>query len=829
MLEKLRQSYLKPSDEYTPIPFWFWNDTLEEGELLRQIHDFKSKGVMGFVIHPRMGIPESIGYLSDRFMEMVKIAVDEAARLGMKVILYDEAMYPSGSAQGMVVKGNPEYAARGLRMTEHVWNGSDEIFPILLKEEKLIAAQAVRKVSEREIEPESVTRLECVNGRICFDAPDSSRWSVLIFTETYSKGTIRGIHPGEDDGEPGAPPAGDLMNPEAMNKFIALTHERYYAVLKEHFGKTVIAMFTDEPNVLGRCAENGLQPWTAGFADWYKNQGGNVSELPFLWFDAGRYAEEIRKKYKKAVNKRLEFSYYQKISQWCQEHNIALTGHPHESDEIGFLKYFHIPGQDIVWRMVGPEDGKGLEGPHSTMAKCSSDAARHRARRRNSNECFGCCGPDGIHWAFSVDDMKWYLDWLFARGVNLIYPHAFYYSVRGEIRSGERPPDVGPNNLWWGDYERIAEYIKRMSWLLTDSHNVTDVAVLCEEDRLPWKIVKPLYQNQMEFNYLENSLFLLDSCHIADGCIKIEKQRYFILVIEDADFVTPDTRRKIMEFIASGGHVVMLKDNAVKLSIGGIKEIDAMEDIAKVISSIRDNDTVLDPPCKELRVAHVVKGGVDFYLLVNEGEDEIQGELNFKLSGRGEIWDAFSGRQTEIRLTSLPGNGSSVSICIPRRESRILCVDSSGGVQSDTVENIASPTSFRESSAILLNSGWWVQGPGKEHFYPEKLVSWTQWTGMEDFSGTLAYNTSFWLEKGDVAGVMLELGNACELVRLYVNNAVAGVKMWAPYTFDITEYVKQGDNSVRVEVTNSIANKICKAKRLSGLLGPVRIILNEHV
>ena len=34
-----------------------------------------------------------------------------------------------------------------------------------------------------------------------------------------------------------------------------------------------------------------------------------------------------------------------------------------------------------------------------------------------------------------MKDMKWYLDWLFVRGVNMIFPHAFYYSLRDRRKS----------------------------------------------------------------------------------------------------------------------------------------------------------------------------------------------------------------------------------------------------------------------------------------------------------------------------------------------------------------------------------------------------------
>ena len=44
----------------------------------------------------------------------------------------------------------------------------------------------------------------------------------------FTGGTIRGIHFGEDDGEAGAPKSADILNPDAVDEFIRLTHDRYY-------------------------------------------------------------------------------------------------------------------------------------------------------------------------------------------------------------------------------------------------------------------------------------------------------------------------------------------------------------------------------------------------------------------------------------------------------------------------------------------------------------------------------------------------------------------------------------------------------------------------
>ncbi|UUZ95550.1 hypothetical protein LJK87_14545 [Paenibacillus sp. P25] len=330
----LHNQFINPDNEFTPIPFWFWNDDLKESEIIRQIRDFAEKGVMGFVIHPRMGIPETIPYLSDTYMDLVEAAVKEAATLGMQVILYDEAMYPSGSAQGRVVQGNPEYASRGIRMLEFSSEEPVRLSDVLPDGDRLVSAQAVRLDEQRILQKDTAVLLQPKDGFIDYTASGSGDVSVLLFVETYSGGTIRGIHFGEDDGEPNAPASADLLNPAAVQKFIRLTHERYFERIGAYFGTTVRAMFTDEPDILGRRHTKGLRAWSSGFMEDFRKSGGRETDLPLLWLDAPE-ASHVRRMYRRAVNERLSAAYYRPLSEWCAAHGIALTGHPAASDDIG--------------------------------------------------------------------------------------------------------------------------------------------------------------------------------------------------------------------------------------------------------------------------------------------------------------------------------------------------------------------------------------------------------------------------------------------------------------------------------------------------------------
>lgn len=115
-MNQLINNLLYPKEEFTPILFWFLNDMPEKGKIRAQIHNYVEKGVNGLVIHPRIGVTEEIPYLSDTYFDAVRFIVKTADEQGMKIVLYDEGMYPSGSAHGQVVAYNKEFASRGIRL-----------------------------------------------------------------------------------------------------------------------------------------------------------------------------------------------------------------------------------------------------------------------------------------------------------------------------------------------------------------------------------------------------------------------------------------------------------------------------------------------------------------------------------------------------------------------------------------------------------------------------------------------------------------------------------------------------------------------------------------
>ncbi len=644
-MNTLKKTFLFPQDEFSPAPFWFLNDDLNRDELKKQLLDFYNKGIRTIVLHPRKGLPSTIPYLSEVFLDYIEYIVKEAVALGVKVILYDEGMYPSGSCNGQVVKKNPAFAAKGLQKHSYVIG---EPMPVFGDGNWFVCAALVRTQADGSLNYVGFSSME---EMISAYTETSEPSEMVYFTLVYSNGTIRGVHEGEDDGELNAPKAADLLDVEAVRTFISLTHEVYYNRLKEYFGNTIISFFTDEPSIMGRRHLNGLIPWSHDVLQLYLNNGGTLDSIGQLFEKDSPINYESKHIYKQTINYLLGENYYKQISDWCEAHGVALSGHPEESEDIGFLQYFQIPCQDIVWRYVDPDLKNGLIGTHSTMGKCSSDAARHGGRRRNGNECFGACGHKGDPWNFPFTDMMWYMNWLFARGVNLLLPHAFYYSLRDERRN-ERPPDVGPNSPWWDNYLQISTYIRRMSWLNTDSVNMTDIAVLCSSDHLPWKPVHALYENQIEFNYLETDL--LQKCTLVEDALQIEKQSYRVVLIEDGLPIDKTAQTVLERFQNNGGRVLRIADFCDGETLSILKTYNPL--------ALRVKNNFPD-----LRITHVIKENMHFYMMFNESDASFSFEASTPVTGSKEIWNPWEGTFTEL-------DGKTFSITLNAYEALILAV-----------------------------------------------------------------------------------------------------------------------------------------------------------
>jgi hypothetical protein len=92
--ETTRRQFRTPPAAFRGVPFWSWNDDLDEARLMRQIGWLAEMGFGGFHIHVRTGL--RLEYLGAAFLARVRACVEEAADRDLLAWLYDEDRWPSG-------------------------------------------------------------------------------------------------------------------------------------------------------------------------------------------------------------------------------------------------------------------------------------------------------------------------------------------------------------------------------------------------------------------------------------------------------------------------------------------------------------------------------------------------------------------------------------------------------------------------------------------------------------------------------------------------------------------------------------------------------------
>ena len=806
-LRQVHATFVDPPREFGLIPLWFWNDDLQDEVLLDQLHAFYEAGFGGVAPHPRLGLSRRVGYLTDEYFRLLRLVVAEAARLGMKIILYDEGSYPSGAANGAVVAENPEYASQAISLWEREIEGPfcgywrPNTGRALLDRHVCTVLGRVR--DDGSIDADSVCVPDTLPHDIVRIEVPAGRWQAMSVWQTHSGGIIRGVLAEEESGHATAPAAADILNPAAVARFLALTHDQYYEHLREFFGATIVALFTDEPSILGKGPHrtDSLQPYTTGLIDWlgerWQGRWGDDPRawLPALWRDYGPKTAAFRRDYAAGVQQRLEEVFYAAQSEWCAAHGIALTGHPKWSNEMSVLRYFQYPGQDMVHHYIEPGSASAVQGDHSVAAKAATSGARLQGARRILTEVCGAYG-----WRLTLDETKWLFDWHFVRGNNLMCPHAVYYSIR-DRRAWESEPDLGVHNVWWPHFHHLADYARRLSWLLSDGQHVCDVAILGDGNNLPWRAAKQLYQNQIDFLYLDDAA--VAAATVEAGRLEVGTQRYRVVIVDGDPALSDESRANLDRFRAGGGQVIVYQDG---------------QDLPAMLNSVIERDLRLTPQHPDLRFIHYRKDGLDYYLLVNEGEGEIAGQVRLAVSGEIAAWDPLTGGERAVEAQAADGDGLQVELDLGRRESVVLAVDR----RAPFVPLPALPRLSEER--IPLDLRWEVRDLDGEAVLVPAPGDWARQRGYELFSGTLRYLTELTLPAA-AREAWLDLGQVGDSAAVLLDGRQVGVRMWAPYRVRLGKGLAPGTYRLEVRVTNSMANEYEGSQRPSGLIGPVTLVM----
>jgi hypothetical protein len=667
-------NFLNPSKDYREVPFWSWNDDLDVQELRRQIALMDEAGWGGFFMHSRVGLRTP--YLGRQWMECVRACIDEAGKRGMGAWLYDEDKWPSGFAGGLAVT-DPAHRAQALVCLV-------DNKPALLKEHM---AAFVAKRAGGDLD--DFRRLDDLAK---FNGDCDSLVQFYVLHSPLGNPWFNGYN------------YLNTLEPQAVRAFLDSTHEVYSREIGEYFGKAVPGVFTDEPAYANTQIPNGgvvdpgtvqFVPWVDGLEQVFQQRWGYdlMVNLPCLFFDTGPYPQ-VRYHFWRLVTERFVQAFSKQVYEWCDQHNLALTGHYLLEDAMWVqtrwigaamphYEYEHIPGIDKLARnLYTPLTVKQLDSAVCQLGK-----------PRALCESYGAVGQD-----FSLAGRKWIGDWLYVLGVNFNNPHLSLYSMRGE-RKRDHPANLYYQQPWWPENRLIADYFTRLSYILSQGQRVVDILVL-HPIGSAWSRYRPdamgavtkldndlaalertLLCAQRDFHYGDEML-MERYARVArrDGkpVLKIGKMQYTLVIVPSSHTWTPQTARLLRAFMEEGGNILALppwptelegRPVAAMLPLGTrpVK----IENLVGIVGETLPFDVRLDG-CPQVWYQHRREGDTGWYFLVNTSlEKGVHGRLELRGRGRLEDWDPATGKVTPLAADG-EGEITSLELDLAPSGSRLL-------------------------------------------------------------------------------------------------------------------------------------------------------------
>jgi hypothetical protein len=640
--------------------------------------------------------------------------------------------------------------------------------------------------------------------------------------------------------------------------------------------------------------ELGAANWTDGFDHKFKKANG-YDMLPYLPIITGRIIEsrDVSNKFlydfRRTIADLIWENHYRHFHDRAHSDGLGVhpeSGGPHPAP-IDALKNEGL--NDIPMGEFWIRANTHRVAPASRFyVKQPASAAHIYGRRFVQAE-----GPTsiGLHWEEDFAYMKPTLDRAYCEGLNRLVIHTFSHSPKDAGKPGNEyfaGTHFNPNVTWWKQAPAFLTWNSRISFMLSQGLFVGDVCYYYGDNvpnQVPLKHVNEDLGEGYDYDVC-NTEVILDRMSVRDGKIILpDGMTYHALVLPKHKGISPEAAKKIESMKKDGATIVDLH--------AGENTRDAL--LKKGV--IPDFTYESRKPGALTDYIHRTTDSAEIYYVVNRNERPEYLHASFRVEGKTpELWHPETGTtdeypiyQTAAGRTSLPLflepfgsvfvvfrkpqgthcesislNGKNLFPELPRDtfDTRPFIFQNSGkmlpmltGNWTLTSSDGITQTFDAGTETIPLTAAWEVRfdtawgGPEKARF--DKPVLWNEHPddGIRYYSGTAGYTTVFRLtaEQRRNKRVYLDLGEMYNIAEVHVNGQSASVWWQPPFSQDITDLLKDGDNTLQIQIVNLWPNRLIgdqflpEEKRFtktnirkftkehplrpSGLAGPVNIML----
>ncbi len=336
----------------------------------RRIDDLHEKGYGGIVTNVDF-YPDYLK--SSESWDIFRHAVQYAAdKYGMKIWIYDENGYPSGTAGGLTLKEDPDFECKALAM---VCKSAKAGECITIDKPR----GHIKVVSAYAVTYDNVTNdlydFVAENGTLKYTAPEDCTVYYFVTKRLYE-----GTH--AQHNTCASRRYISLINKKAVGAFIRNTYKAYTDHIEglDLPEGSLQAFFTDEPSFQACYINAGLNPqavddpydtemplypivaWENGMDKIYSDRYGEDIRfrLHMLFESDNTEAKRVRFRFYKMLSGLYEEAFFKQISEFCREHGIAFSGHLlleenilhhplFEGNFFDLIRHMHIPGIDMLF------------------------------------------------------------------------------------------------------------------------------------------------------------------------------------------------------------------------------------------------------------------------------------------------------------------------------------------------------------------------------------------------------------------------------------------------------------------------------------------------
>ena len=528
----------------------------------------------------------------------------------------------------------------------------------------------------------------------------------------------------------------------------------------------------------------------------------------------------------------------------------------------------HKPGEEM-------SENDYRRGRAYTMVNKFVSSAAHLA----DNRTVSCEEMTNTYTVFNMtlEQLKIGGDQSAMTGVTHSVFHGFNYSPNleakfpGWVRYGAY---YSENNNWWPYFKYYNDYKARLSYALQHGTYYADIAILNPENdmwstigmqnepfpnttRAPYKtlIWEAINKCGGGVDYVSENI--INQSEVKRGNLCFNKRKYNTLMLLDVESLHPETAEQLLKFVETGGKIICI-DTIPYQSLGlrhNYTDRDAfVKATMEKVMQHKEQFVFVEPP-KEgfipwydslmntenlphyldiespdpfvMQNRYVTDDGTEMILVCNSHRYRAhQTKITFSKAlthkRQAQIWDLQTGERYALQLDE----GDSYTFDLGPVESLLIVFEKSRPFELPPWKPL--PSYFDLMSSSNLSKDWDIElchsllhDTTTTHF--DTLFDLKDSETFQHFCGTLIYRKTIDVTKAERQ--LIDLGLVEGVSELFVNGQSIGVQYFGRRIYDISKYLKNGENHFEVHVTTTMGNYL---KTISREENPTTWIYVNH-